>query len=319
MQEFPSGKGLHQHTPPKGVWTKGEKKGEKKKKGPFWSESKRAFVCMVMHYLFSFLPLNDLWLEKMSNMMYGACGRSPGSAPVRFHFFCFPSIKRWGLSIHMNAKYGPQYPWKEGAGRGIFSVSPRVDLVKKRVQNTSESSDRNESSREGTLYTNMQKKNKKKEWSECSWQKYKNSCFGAQCKKMEQMDGWGVGEVVRSVNGLWNDTSSLLNMHCHQAGWGERGWWGGGNIMTSIVCTDACRPALLQVVTGTHPLTGCEPGRLLRVLPAPPLMRRLWTVVSDERPWADERFCTFFTTRCGQAAVVATPDKGASNKSSSSF
>lgn len=157
----------------------------------------------------------------------------------------------------------------------------------------------------------------KKEWNECSLQKYKNSCFGAQYKKMEQMDRWGVGEVVRSVNGLWNDTSSLLNVQCHQAGWGER--VAGENIMTSIVCTDACRPALLQVVTGTQPLTGCEPGRLLRVLPAPLMQRRLWTVVSDEQPWADERFCTFFTTRRGQAAVVATPDKGASNKSSCSF
>lgn len=46
-------------------------------------------------------------------------------------------------------------------------------------------------------------------------------------------------------------------------------WGGGGDVMASIVCSDARGPALLQVVTGIHPLTGCELGLLLRVLPAP--------------------------------------------------
>lgn len=39
--------------------------------------------------------------------------------------------------------------------------------------------------------------------------------------------------------------------------------------MAGIMSSDARGPALLQLVTGIHPQTGCELGLLLRVLPAP--------------------------------------------------
>lgn len=88
--------------------------------------------------------------------MYGACGRSPGGALVCFHFFCFPSIKLWGHAYPYACKI-----WRAvRAGRGILSVYLRIDLVNKRVQNTSKSSNKSESSLEGTLCTNMHNKNK---------------------------------------------------------------------------------------------------------------------------------------------------------------
>lgn len=54
------------------------------------------FMRMAVRYLLLSLPLNDLWLGKMSSVMYGARGHGPGGALVCFHFFCFPSIKGWG-------------------------------------------------------------------------------------------------------------------------------------------------------------------------------------------------------------------------------
>lgn len=59
---------------------------------------------------------------------------------------------------------------------------------------------------------------------------------------------------------------------------------GEKDVMAGIVCSDAHGPALLQVVTEIHPLTGCELGLLLRVLPAPLQQRWVWTVFLMSRP-----------------------------------
>lgn len=44
---------------------------------------------------------------------------------------------------------------------------------------------------------------------------------------------------------------------------------GENDVMAGIVCMDARGPALPRVGTGTQPLTGCELGLVLRLLPAP--------------------------------------------------
>lgn len=145
LARVPLWEGLHQHKPQR-------ESGQKGKKCPLWSESNRVFVCVVMCYLLFFLPLNDLWLGKMSNMMYGACGRSPDGVLVRFHFFCFPSIKCWGHAYPYVWEIWTAISRAVRAGRGILSVYLRVDLVNKRVQNSGKSGKRSESSLEGTLW-----------------------------------------------------------------------------------------------------------------------------------------------------------------------